>query len=158
MRFQPPTWLLVGPSSFADRLRRALHRRLVAPVSTTIRTERLRLVPATLELAAADLQGRTALARILDAEVRIYHHLFEEHDPEEVGDFLEAVNPDSLEVRTGCKLEPNLAGAEPGERYQFERSGYYCVDPDSTPERPVFNRTVPLRDTWAKIRKRQRSG
>ncbi len=78
-------------------------------------------------------------AHAIDAEVRLYDNLF-------IGDEL---NPNSLEVLTGCKLEPNL----PKGRCQFERLGYFCVDPDSAPERPVFNRTVTLRDTWAKIQK-----
>ena len=68
--------------------------------------------------------------------------------------WLANVNPNSLRVLAGCKLEPSLAQAEPGDRYQFERKGYFCVDPDSCPGRPVFNRTVSLRDTWAKKRDR----
>ncbi|HUU60124.1 MAG TPA: glutamine--tRNA ligase, partial [Phycisphaerae bacterium] len=66
------------------------------------------------------------------------------------------LNPHSLETLTDCRVEPSLAGAAPGGRYQFERQGYFCVDPDSAPGRPVFNRTVPLKDTWAKIEKAQR--
>ena len=66
-------------------------------------------------------------------------------------DFL---NPGSLEVLSGCRVEPSLAAARPGDRYQFERLGYYCVDPDSSAEGPVFNRTVTLRDTWAKVAKK----
>jgi len=84
--------------------------------------------------------------------------LFDKEDPLDVSEgqsWLDNLNPDSLQVLTGCKLEPSLAAAEPGERYQFERNGYFCVDPDSTPGKPVFNRTVTLRDTWAKIQKRQ---
>lgn len=71
-------------------------------------------------------------------------------------DFTAYVNPNSLEVLTNCKLESSLLGAAPGCRYQFERLGYFCVDPDSTPEKLVFNRTVSLRDTWAKIEKAQK--
>ncbi len=90
----------------------------------------------------------------LEAEVRLYDHLFLKPDPLEVegdADFTVNLNPRSLEVLTGCRIEPSLAGAPVGSRYQFERLGYFCVDPDSTPDRLVFNRTVPLRDTWAKI-------
>jgi len=91
----------------------------------------------------------------IEAEVRLYDNLFTKPDPDDVEaedqDFTANLNPDSLEALTGCKLEPSLAGAEPGYRCQFERLGYFCVDPDSTPERPVFNRTVTLKDTWAKI-------
>jgi glutaminyl-tRNA synthetase len=96
-------------------------------------------------------------AHAVDAEVRIYENLFTCENPNETAegkDFTENVNPASLEVLTGCKLEPALKDAAAGERYQFERLGYFCVDPDSTPGCPVFNRTVALRDTWAKIEKR----
>jgi glutaminyl-tRNA synthetase len=96
-------------------------------------------------------------AHALDAEVRIYETLFTTENPNETSegkDFLDNLNPASLEVLTACKLEPALKSAAPGERYQFERLGYFCVDPDTTPETPVFNRTVALRDTWAKIEKR----
>ena len=71
------------------------------------------------------------------------------------GDFLEHVNPSSLEVLRDCRLERGLESLQPGTRVQFERLGYFSVDPDSTPERPVFNRTVTLRDSWAKIEKAQ---
>jgi len=90
----------------------------------------------------------------LEAEVRLYDHLFLKPNPLEVegdADFTVNLNPRSLEVLTGCRVEPSLAGAPVGSRYQFERLGYFCVDPDTTPERLVFNRTVALRDTWAKI-------
>lgn len=92
------------------------------------------------------------------AEVRIYDHLFNVENPNDVpegGSFLDNMNPNSLEVLTGCQLEPSLGEALPGTRYQFERLGYFCVDPvDSQPGKPVFNRTVSLRDSWAKIKKR----
>ncbi len=85
------------------------------------------------------------------AEVRLYDRLFNRPDPEAEGDFLACVNPDSLEVKAEARLEPSLAAARPGENCQFERNGYFCLDSrDSTPERPVFNRTVTLRDTWGK--------
>jgi glutaminyl-tRNA synthetase len=95
-------------------------------------------------------------AHAIDAEVRLYEQLFTKPipgDDEDGRDFTEDLNPNSLQVLTGCKLEPSLRGAPAGSRYQFERLGYFCVDPDSTPERLVFNRTVALRDTWAKIEK-----
>jgi glutaminyl-tRNA synthetase len=91
--------------------------------------------------------------RAVDAEVRLYDHLFRLHDPEEEGDFLAALNPDSL-VKVQAKLEPGLAGAGPDDRFQFERSGFFCLDPDSRPGALVFNRTVALRDSWAKIEKK----
>jgi glutaminyl-tRNA synthetase len=72
-----------------------------------------------------------------------------------VEDFTVNINPDSLEVLTGCKLEPSLAGAAVGSRYQFERQGYFCVDPDSDGAKLVFTETVSLRDTWAKIQAQQ---
>ncbi len=96
----------------------------------------------------------------VDAEVRLYDRLFSAENPLDVAegeDWKDGINPDSLETRTHCKLEPSLAGAEPGSRYQFERLGYFCVDSeDSSPERPVFNRTIALRDSWAKIEKKHR--
>jgi glutaminyl-tRNA synthetase len=90
----------------------------------------------------------------LDAEVRIYDRLFTEVNPNKVEDgktFIEYLNPDSLLVLTGCKLEPSLASAKIGAQFQFERKGFFCVDLDSKPENLVFNITVPLRDSWAKI-------
>jgi glutaminyl-tRNA synthetase len=93
-------------------------------------------------------------AHALDAEVRLYDRLFNSERPgESDGSFLDEINPASLEVVTGCKVEPSLAGAAAESRYQFERLGYFVVDRDSTPDRLVFNRTVTLRDQWAKISK-----
>jgi len=92
----------------------------------------------------------------LEAEVRLYDHLFTKEDPgdvEEGQDYTANLNPDSLKTVTAL-VEPSLAGAAPGARCQFERLGYFCVDPDSTAGKPVFNRTVTLRDTWAKIQKK----
>ena len=89
----------------------------------------------------------------LKAEVRLYDRLFTNEDPEGGGHFLDDLNPDSLEVRPECYVEPYLKDAKPGERIQFERIGYFCVDKDSTIEKPVFNRTVALRDSWAKKNK-----
>jgi glutaminyl-tRNA synthetase len=97
-------------------------------------------------------------AHALDAEVRLYDRLLTKPNPydlEEGQDFTANINPNSLEVLTACKVEPFLAGAKPGSRYQFLRQGYFCVDPGSSDEKLVFNRTVSLRDTWAKIEKAQ---
>ena len=95
-------------------------------------------------------------AHAVDAEVRLYENLFLE-DAAAVGDdFAASLNPRSLEVRT-AKVEPSVKGAAPGTRYQFERVGYFCVDKEAAPEKPVFNRIVPLRDTWAKIEKQATS-
>jgi glutaminyl-tRNA synthetase len=97
-------------------------------------------------------------AHAIDAEVRLYDKLFTKENPaetEEGKDFTSNLNPNSLEVLTHCKLEPSLASASVGDRFQFERLGYFCVDPDSAPGRPVFNRTVALKDSWAKIEKGQ---
>jgi glutaminyl-tRNA synthetase len=96
-------------------------------------------------------------AHAIDAEVRIYDKLFTKEDPnhvEEGQDFTANLNPNSLEVITNAKLEPSLANAPVEGRYQFERLGYFCVDPDSKPGHLVFNRTVALKDTWAKVEKR----
>jgi glutaminyl-tRNA synthetase len=92
----------------------------------------------------------------IPAEVRLYDHLFLQEDPEEdeAGDFTSNINPKSLETLTSCMLEPSLADAVVGNRYQFMRQGYFCVDPDSTPDKLVFNRIVSLRDTWAKMQKK----
>jgi len=99
-----------------------------------------------------------SVAHALTAEVRLYDHLFKVPAPEDVpagGDYKQNINPDSLVTLTNCKLEPSLAQAEPGTRVQFERTGYFCVDTvDSKPGKPVFNRTVSLRDSWTKIEKK----
>ena len=97
-------------------------------------------------------------AHAVDAEVRLYDTLFTKENPddaEEGKDFISNLNPKSLEVIPDAKLEPSLAETEPGKRYQFERLGYFSVDPDSKPGKPVFNRTVALKDTWAKVEKKQ---
>lgn len=91
------------------------------------------------------------------AEVRLYDHLFTVPNPSDYGDFNSYLNPNSLERLTSCRIEPSLAGAKPGSRYQFERLGYFCVDSvDSSGDALVFNRTVTLRDTWVKIVKAQK--
>ena len=92
----------------------------------------------------------------IDTEVRLYDHLFAVEDPDKApagGTFLDNLNPDSLETLTNAKLEPSLAAASGGDHFQFERTGYFFVDPiDSSPGKPVFNRTATLRDTWAKVK------
>ncbi len=98
-------------------------------------------------------------AHALKAEIRLYDHLFTKENPDDVEegqDFTANLNPNSLEVLTSCRVEPSLAGAVSGSRYQFERQGYFCVDSGSSADKLVFNRTVSLRDTWAKIVKRSR--
>ncbi|WP_158925708.1 glutamine--tRNA ligase/YqeY domain fusion protein [Acidisphaera sp. S103] len=102
-----------------------------------------RKVQATLHWVAA--------ADAVPAEVRLYSHLFNRPDPGADGDALADLNPESLDVLSGCLVEPALASAAVGEAVQFERTGYFALDPDSRPDRLVFNRTVGLRDTWAKI-------
>ena len=97
-------------------------------------------------------------AHAIEAEVRLYSHLFTTESPEDVAegtDYKATMNPRSLETLTRCAVEPGLAGAAVGRRYQFERQGYFCVDPDSSEGTLVFNRTVALRDTWAKIENAQ---
>jgi len=88
----------------------------------------------------------------VDCEVRLYDRLFRSENPEESGDFLADLNPDSLRVVPRAKLEPSIRGAAPAARFQFERLGYFCVDVDSTHERLVFNRTVTLKDTWDRLK------
>ncbi|MCK4449708.1 MAG: glutamine--tRNA ligase, partial [Anaerolineae bacterium] len=100
-------------------------------------------------------------AHALEAEVRLYDRLFLKANPlavEEGEDFTASLNPSSSETLTSCRVEPSLAGAVPGSIYQFERQGYFCVDPDSSAGKLVFNRTASLRDTWAKIEKKRGSG
>ena len=110
-----------------------------------------RKVKATLHWVSA--------AHALPAEVRLYDRLFTVENPGAEADYRSVLNPQSLEVLRDCQVEPSLAGAAPGSRYQFERQGYFCVDSvDSTPARLVFNRTVGLRDTWAKIEKAGKAG
>ncbi len=107
-----------------------------------------RKVKATLHWVSAG-QSR-------EAEVRLYDHLILEAGPgeeREGRDFKDFLNPNSLEMLESCRIEPGVGGALPGGRYQFERLGYFCVDPDSAPEKLVFNRTATLRDAWAKIEK-----
>ena len=96
-------------------------------------------------------------AHAISAEVRLYENLFLKENPNEVEegqDFTANLNPNSLELLTNCKLEPSLRGSRVGSRYQFERMGYFCVDKDSKGDMLVFNRTIGLRDTWAKIEKK----
>jgi len=111
-----------------------------------------RKVKATLHWVSAQ--------HALDAEVRLYNNLFTKENPEEVEqdqDFTVNLNPNSLEVLTGCKVEPSLGDAKPLQRFQFERLGYFCVDPDSSNGKPSFNRTVTLKDEWAKIQQSQKT-
>ncbi|HEV3036825.1 MAG TPA: glutamine--tRNA ligase/YqeY domain fusion protein [Candidatus Angelobacter sp.] len=110
-----------------------------------------RKVKSTIHWVSAD--------HAVNAEVRLYENLFTKENPsdtEEGEDFTANLNPNSLEILTSCKLEPSMAGAAIGSRYQFERLGYFCVDPDSASGSLVINRTVPLRDTWAKVEKRSK--
>ncbi len=114
-----------------------------------------RRVQATLHWVSA--------AHSVDAEVRLYEHLFATAEPgsgeDDAADYKSDLNPDSLTVLTSCKVEPSLAEAAPGSRYQFERQGYFCVDTvDSTNGNLVFNRTVPLRDSWARIEQAGKQG
>jgi glutaminyl-tRNA synthetase len=109
-----------------------------------------RRVKATLHWVSA--------AHAAGGEVRLYETLFDREDPDDVpegADFTSALNPHSLEVLDDARLEPLLAGATPGQTFQFERMGYFTADPDSRPGRPVFNRTVTLKDAWARIEKKQ---
>ncbi len=162
----PPKYYRLAPGREV-RLRYAYFIKCVGVVKdgSTGRIRELRCVydPATRGGDAPE--GRKVKATLhwvsaehsVDAEVRLYDYLFTRPDPdrtEEGEDFLSFVNPDSLVTLTGCKVEPSLAGVRPGALYQFERQGYFCADPDTEKSgRPVFNRTVSLKDTWAKIEK-----
>ena len=97
----------------------------------------------------------------IGADVRLYENLFTQADPEDVeegGSFLDSINPDSVRVIEGSRIEPSVREWTPGTRCQFERQGYFCLDRDSGPDRLVFNRTVSLRDSWAKIEKAMAAG
>jgi glutaminyl-tRNA synthetase len=101
-----------------------------------------------------------SVAHAVPAEVRLYERLFLKENPddaEEGQDYLASLNPHSLEALTGSWVEPSLAGATIGSIYQFERQGYFCVDPDTVNGKLVFNRAVSLKDEWAKIEKAQRT-
>jgi glutaminyl-tRNA synthetase len=122
------------------------------PASASGATPDGRIVKGTLQWVSA--------AHAVDAEVRLYDYLYTKADPTDAPegqDFTANLNPNSEVVLTGCKVEPLLADSKPGDRFQFLRTGYFCTDPDSTPGRPVFNRTVGLRDTWAKVEGKQGS-
>jgi len=106
-----------------------------------------RKVKATLHWVSA--------SHCIPAEARLYNSLFIKENPldlAEGGNFKEMLNPESLEILSECRVEPSLAGSNPGTIYQFERLGYFCVDNDATDKKPVFNRTVTLKDDWAKIK------
>jgi glutaminyl-tRNA synthetase len=135
------------------------------PATGTIRELRCTYDPETKSGSAQS--GRKVKATIhwvsaahaLQAEVRLYDHLFVKEDPDDVPqgtDWLANINPKSLERLTACRVEPDLAKAAIGERYQFERLGYFCVDRDSKAGALVFNRSVTLRDTWARIENKPR--
>jgi len=110
--------------------------------------------PSSNRKVKATIHWVSALHAI-EAEVRLYDRLFSHEDPagQKDHDFREFLNPDSLKVLNNCKLEPSLSKAEPGSKFQFQRVGYFCVDPDSSNDKLVFNRTVPLKDTWEKVKK-----
>lgn len=93
-------------------------------------------------------------AHCIRAEVRLYDRLFKTADPDEGGDFIKNINPDSLKILRDCALEPSLQDVKPGDFFQFERLGYFCVDKNSVPEKLIFNRSVTIKDTWAKIEAR----
>jgi glutaminyl-tRNA synthetase len=162
----PPKFFRLAPGREV-RLRNAYFIRceeVVKDASGTVTELRCTYDPATRGGDAPD--GRKVKATLhwvaaptaVPTEVRLYDHLFLKPDPDDVEpgqDYTANLNPDSLRVVSGF-VEPSVADATPGTRYQFERLGYFCVDPDSAPGKPVFNRTVTLRDTWAKIEKASR--
>jgi glutaminyl-tRNA synthetase len=163
----PPKYYRLSPGTEV-RLRYAYYVKCVGttkdPKTGEVTEIRCTYDPATRGGDAPD--GRKVKATLhwvsaghaFPSEVRLYDHLFTQSNPDDVPegvDWKTTVNPNSLEVLKGCRMEPGLVNATPGERYQFERLGYFCVDPDSRVGSPVFNRTVTLRDTWTRIEKRQ---
>uniref|UniRef100_A0A832I128 Glutamine--tRNA ligase n=1 Tax=Eiseniibacteriota bacterium TaxID=2212470 RepID=A0A832I128_UNCEI len=163
----PPRYHRLSPGAEV-RLRSAYLLRCTGVEKDPV-TGAVTAVRATVDLAAGlgpPLDGRKVRATIhwvsaahaVEGEVRLYDTLFTRENPDDVpdgGDFLDGLNPASLEVLRGCRLEPALATAAPGEPLQFERLGYFSADPDTRPGAPVFNRTVTLKDAWARIEKRQ---
>jgi len=162
----PPKYYRLSPGTEV-RLRYAYYVKCVGttkdPKTGEVTEIRCTYDPATRGGDAPD--GRKVKATLhwvsaghaFPSEVRLYGHLFTQPNPDDVPegvDWKTTVNPNSLEVLKDCRMEPGLVNATPGERYQFERLGYFCVDPDSRAGSPVFNRTVTLRDTWVRIEKR----
>jgi len=162
METPPKKFFRVSPGSEV-RLRYAYVmkcERVVKDASGTITELRCSYDPESLNGSTAGRRVKGTIHWVsadhaADAELRLYDRLFLSEDPGEGGrDPLDDVNPNSLERITGAKVEPSLASAPAGSRFQFERQGYFCADPDSQPGKPVFNRTVTLKDTWAKIQRR----
>jgi glutaminyl-tRNA synthetase len=165
----PPKYHRLSPGAEV-RLRYAYIVKCVGvekdPATGAITEVRCTYDPATLSGRGPESGRRVkgtihwvSASHAIDAEVRLYDRLFTSENPEEApegGDFLSNLNRNSLEVVSGAKLEPSLADAKPGERVQFERVGYFAVDPDSKPGAPVWNRIVSLRDTWARIERGSR--
>ena len=159
MEIPPKKFFRLSPGSEV-RLRYAYIlkcERVVKDVSGTVTELRCTYDPGSLtgETSTRRVKGTihwVSAPQAKDAEVRIYDRLFQSSDPGEGGrEPLTDLNPNSLERVTGCKIEPALAEAAPGARFQFERLGYFCMDPDSRPGSPVFNRTVTLKDSWARM-------
>jgi glutaminyl-tRNA synthetase len=165
-RLEPPKkFFRLGPGREV-RLKHAYfikcERAVTDPATGKVVELRCTYDPATKSGAAADgrkVRGTlhwVSAEQALQTEVRLYDTLFADPAPGSEGrDLEESLNPGSLEVLTGARVEPSLVEAKPGDRLQFLRTGYFTPDPDSRPGRPVFNRTVPLRDSWAKIEKNQ---
>jgi glutaminyl-tRNA synthetase len=164
----PKQWFRLAPGAEV-RLKHAYfvrcHQVIKDPATGEIRELRCTYDPASRGGASPD--GRKVKGTLhwvsaehaIESEVRLYDHLFSKANPladKDEADFRDSLNPDSLVILRGCQLEPDLATAVPGQSFQFLRHGYFCVDSaDSRPGSPVFNRTVTLRDTWAKIERAQ---
>ncbi|MBN2196340.1 MAG: glutamine--tRNA ligase/YqeY domain fusion protein [Polyangiaceae bacterium] len=158
----PKQWFRLAPGALV-RLKHAYIircERVVKDASGRVVELQCSYDPATRGGEAQGVKVRgtlhwVAATTAIDAEVRLYEHLFTQENPGENGDFIADLNPASLETLTGCKLEPGLRDAAVGDRFQFLRQGYFCVDPDTCPDHLVFDRVVTLRDTWARIEKKQ---
>jgi glutaminyl-tRNA synthetase len=159
MEVPPKKFFRLSPGSEV-RLRYAY----ILKCESVVKNEGGEITGLRATIDAESLRGATATRRVkgtihwvsaahaVDAEVRLYDRLFTSEDPADGGrDPLSDLNPQSLEILSHCKVEPGLAAAPAGARFQFERQGYFCVDPDSRPGAPVFNRTVTLKDSWARI-------
>jgi glutaminyl-tRNA synthetase len=157
----PKKWFRMAPGQLV-RLKHAYIvkcERAIKDAAGNVVEVRCTYDPATRGGEAQGVKVRGTLhwvsaAHAVEAEVRQYDHLFVKENPSEDEDYLVNLNPESLVVLEGCQVEPGLSGVEPGAGFQFMRQGYFSADPDSTPERPVFNRTVGLKDSWAKLEKK----
>ena len=159
-------FMVAVPTSHPLARRKGIGARVLRECERVVKDAAGAIVELRCTVDLESLNGATATRRVKgtihwlsasharDAEVRLYDRLFASEAPDAHEDWVAELNPASLEVLRGCKVETGVANAEPGAGYQFERQGYFCADLESTPEAPVFNRTVTLKDAWARMQAR----